>query len=398
MSTPTPRRLAWAYLNRVIEGPSRHLNALLAEHDVEEIAAGIERREEWIGPRLLAETASRADWKQPAEDIAAMARRGIRLITPDDPEWPREEFQQAFSFAERSHSDAIKSHQADAAPPHGLWVRGKPLAPLLAQAVTIVGTRTVSRYGRNVTALLASGLASHHWTVVSGGALGTDTVAHTEAMDAGGDTVMVASCGLDVAYPSANARLFQRIADHGCLVSEYPPGMHPARHRFLTRNRLVAAMGAGTVVTEAGWRSGALNTLSWAQAMGRVAMAVPGPVTSVTSVGCHERIKNQEAVLVTGVDDVRSLVSRVGTVDVTEQMELAFPATPQARLSRNEMRIWDGLHPSQPIGASEVATEAGLSMGLTVHLLVDLAKRGYVRREEDLWVRMGEEEVGNVVK
>ena len=388
MSENSQRRNAWAYLNRVIEGPSRELNTLLKTHDVEKIARGIELREEWIGSRLLAQTSSRAGWKQPAEDLATMAQRGIRLVTPEDPEWPTDVFTTSFGYAESGYSDAVKSHQADAAAPHGLWVKGRPLNQMVAQAVTIVGTRTVSSYGRKVTALLASGLASNHWTIVSGGALGTDTVAHHEAMSAGGLTVMVASCGLDYCYPPGNQDLFTRIAEHGCLVSEYPPGMHPARHRFLTRNRLVAAMGAGTIVTEAGWRSGALNTLSWAEAMGRIAMAVPGPITSVNSIGCHERIKNQEAILVTGVDDVRSVLSTPGAIDPAEQMELAFPASPQSKLSPNELRIFDALSPSHPLRASDIAPQAGLTVALTVHILVDLEKRGYVLRQGSQWLRV----------
>lgn len=382
-------RQSWAYLSRVLEGPSRHLQELLDNgHSADEIAEGIRKRQPWLG-QLLGETASRYDWERAGEDLAQIEELGGRLITPDDAEWPGQELAQAFGFAASGASEEIRSHQSDAVPPHALWVRGAPLAPAVAQSVAIVGTRAQSRYGAEATRMIAAGLSGQQWAVVSGGALGIDTAAHEEVLQSGGTTVMIAACGLDRAYPARNRALFDRVAvsDTGVLVSEYPPGTPPQRHRFLTRNRLVAALTQGTVIVEAAWRSGALNTLSWASALGRVAMAVPGPVTSANSLGCHERIRDGRAQLVTGPDDVRALLGAIGEVDVEQQYELQFSGSAVQGLSRNELRIFDALEPGQERETEAVAGAAGLPLALTVHLLVDLGKRGLVVRHGTRWLR-----------
>jgi DNA processing protein len=149
---------------------------------------------------------------------------------------------------------------------------------------------------------------------VSGGAFGIDAVAHRGALAGGGVSVIVSAGGLDQPYPRANARLFDAVAESGLLISERPPGSAPHRHRFLTRNRLIAAFSAGTVVVEAAARSGALNTAAHCQVLGRALMAVPGPVTSAMSVGCHQLLRREvaPAVLVTGVQDVLAIVGSMG--------------------------------------------------------------------------------------
>lgn len=376
----------WAYLNRVVEGPSRPLQQLLAAgRDASEIAHGVRSRASWLR-ELAGQTAARATWDRAEEDLAAAAAVGARLITPECAEWPREEFDVAFGFAATGRSEHLRSYQDDAVPPHALWVRGGPLRPAVAQSVGVVGTRAATRYGLEATRQIATGLASHQWTVVSGGALGVDTVAHEAALGAGGLTVAVAACGIDRTYPARNAALFDRIAGQGVCVTEYPPGTPPQRHRFLTRNRLVAALTAGTVIVEAAWRSGALNTLSWAEGLGRVAMAVPGPITGAGSLGCHERIKEGRAQLVTGSDDIRALLGAAGALDVAEQYELAFAATPVQSLTRNELRVFDAIDPTGSV-AQDIAAGAGLPLPLTVHLLLELTKRGVVTREGTVWSR-----------
>lgn len=379
-------QVAWAYLNRVVEGPSRPLQQLLhAGRDAEEIAHGIRTRASWLGD-LAGQTEARHTWNRAEEDLAAAAVVGARLITPDSPEWPHAEFDLAFGFAATGRSDHLRSYQADAVPPHALWVKGQPLGQTVAQSVGVVGTRAATRYGIEATRQIATGLASHQWTVVSGGALGIDTAAHEAALAAGGLTVVVAACGIDRSYPARNATLLESIAGQGTWISEYPPGTPPQRHRFLTRNRLVAALTAGTVIVEAAWRSGALNTLSWAEGLGRVTMAVPGPVTGAGSLGCHERIKEGRAQLVTGSDDIRALLGAAGSLDVAEQYELAFAATPVQALSRNELRVYDAVDPAGT-ETQTVAETAGLPLPLTVHLLLDLARRGLLTRDGTIWRR-----------
>ncbi|MDO4686058.1 MAG: DNA-processing protein DprA [Corynebacterium sp.] len=387
------RRLAWAFLSRVVEGPSKNLQTLLQQgYEPEKIVAGIKHRDTWIGP-LLKETAARCSWDRAAADISACEAMGGRMITPDDAEWPSEELDQAFGFAATGKSEHLRSYQADAVPPHVLWVRGGNIRELCARSVAVVGTRAISRYGMEATKLLVGGLSAHQWCVVSGGALGVDTVAHQAALEHGGPTIVVQACGLDHMYPARNKHLFDDIAARGAIVTEYPPLTPPARHRFLTRNRLVAALTQGTIVVEAAWRSGALNTLSWAEGLGRVAMAVPGPITGVGSLGCHERIRKGSAQLVTSSDEVRALLEAVGALDVDAQYELQFAGDVITGLSRTELRLYDALG-GDPVDTAEVARAAGLPLTLTVHVLVELAQRNIVQRVGTGWCRIPSQDLG----
>ncbi len=382
-------RHTWAYLNRVLEGPSPTLHGLLTQYSAEEIARGIYKGEDWIGP-LRQATASRREWLRQDEDLAVAEAQGARLITPADAEWPGEEFSRAFGFYHQGVVDAPATFDDQAVPPHSLWVRGGNLREAVSQSVALVGTRAVSRYGWEAASLLAGGLAAHQWTAVSGGAVGVDTAVHEAALDAGGLTVAVAACGIDISYPARNAKLFDRIAEKGCIVSEFAPGTRPQRFRFLSRNRLVAAMTSGTVVVEAGFRSGALNTLNWAEALGRVAMAVPGPITTSGSLGGHQRIQDGRAQLVASADEVRGLVGKAGEVDVVGQYELEFQPTAVQRLSRNELRVYDSTPPEsaeEGASAEDIAAAAGMRVALTIHLLVAMQKMGVITRSGAMWQR-----------
>lgn len=377
----------WAYISRVIEGPSPYIQELLDRGcEVSEIAQGLRERASWLGP-LLKASESRYEYPDAAKDLYEFERLGGRLLYPGCEEWPGEIVDSAFAFAASGTSEHVRSYQEDAVAPHCLWVLGEGnLRALCAQAVAIVGTRAASTYGTEVTRMFVADLVANHWTIISGGALGIDAVAHQEAIHQGKPTIVVSAAGADVCYPSAHRVLFQRIQERGLIISEYPPGSRPYRHRFLTRNRLVAALSQGTVVVEAAWRSGALNTLSWATGLGKVAMAVPGPVTNMNSLGCHSRIKNQEANLVCSGEEVRALLGKLGTVDPDAQYELQFQADPVQRLSRNELRVFDALG-SEPVIAQEVAKSSGLTLGLSVHILVALERQGLIRRQANGWAR-----------
>lgn len=380
------RRLAWAYISRVFEGPSGHLHELLKRNDdVEAIASAIKNREPWLG-EILKQTQQRYQQDQAQQDLEKMAELGGRLVTPDDDEWPRVLFDRGFSFAALNDFEHIGPHQHEAFAPHALWVRGLRLDMLTEQAVGIVGTRAVSNYGARVTRNLSAGLAGKGYTIVSGGAFGVDTNAHEAAMHAGAMTVAVLARGVDKAYPAKNASLFQQIVTKGAVISEYPPGSAPHRHRFLTRNRLVAALSLGVVATEAPYRSGALNTLSWASALGRHAMAVPGNVDQMGSLGCHERIRKGLAHLVGSADQVHELLAPIGQEDLEEQLELEFPASPIQQLSQRERRVFDAVSMSGT-PTNEVAQEAGMPIGLVVRLLLELERAGLVRRVKNKWSR-----------
>jgi DNA processing protein len=228
-------------------------------------------------------------------DLARFRREGIRLVCPGDSEWP------------------TQLDMLGIARPYALWLRGEAdLRYCCLQSVSIVGARAASAYGAHVGTELALALAARGWAVVSGGAYGIDASAHQGALAADGVTIAVLACGVDHAYPPGHHDLLASIAAQGVLVSEWPPGRTPNRLRFLIRNRVIGALTRGTVVVEAGLRSGALNTARHARDLHRPVMAVPGPVTSEVSVGCHKIIREWGAVCVTGVQDVLELLTPLG--------------------------------------------------------------------------------------
>ncbi len=231
-----------------------------------------------------------------AEAVLGSAERvGARWITPADAEWP-------VGLADLAHCEPVG--QVSGAPV-GLWVRGGgDLLELSAAPVAVVGARANTTYGAECASDIAADCADQGHTVISGAAFGIDACAHRGALIAGGKTVAVLACGVDLDYPAAHAALLSRISEDGLIVSEYAPGTPPARHRFLVRNRVIAAMSVGLVVVEAAGRSGSLNTLNWADRLGRTTMAVPGPVTSQASSGTHRAIRDGKAVMVTSGREV----------------------------------------------------------------------------------------------
>src|SRR5689334_23659569 len=230
----------------------------------------------------------------PHRDLRTLERFGGRLVIPGDAEWP------------------VQLDALGARTPFALWVRGHvELGPATRRAVALVGSRASSAYGEWVAGEFASGCAERGITVVSGAAYGIDAEAHRGALTVSGLTVAVLACGVDRAYPRGNEQLIERIAREGLVVSEVPPGSSPSRWRFVQRNRLIAALAGATVVVEAGWRSGASITAKEALALGRDVAAVPGPVTSASSAGCH-RLLREGAVCVTAVDEVAELLGPIG--------------------------------------------------------------------------------------
>jgi DNA processing protein len=192
-------------------------------------------------------------------------------------------------------------------PPKQLFYAGDPTllkSPMLA----IVGARANTEYGHRVTSHIVYGL-SRQFVIISGGAFGIDEAAHRAAMRNGDKTVVVHAGGHEHLYPSAHQQLFDQIVDTGGLIiSEWPPDTVVSRDRFLARNRIVAALSQGVLVVEAGRQSGTMNTAGWAKLLRRPLMAVPGPVTSAASAGCHVLIR-EGAHLVTGPNDVLDVLA-----------------------------------------------------------------------------------------
>jgi DNA processing protein len=303
-------QLAAAYLSRVAEPASVPLWMFVQRHGYLAAAAAIRAGE---APAEVAScTEARRTAADPEADLAAAERNGIRLLTPVDEDWPHFAFAALHATAQRRVAQwqaglRARPERGELIPPLALWVRGSaPLAAVGIRSVAVVGSRAATAYGEHIASEFSYGLAQRDVAVVSGGAYGIDAAAHRGALAAGGCSVLVSAGGLDRPYPSGHRHLYDRTAEQGLLVSERPPGSAPHRQRFLSRNRLIASLGAATLVVEAAHRSGALNSAGYARDLGRPVLAVPGPVTSAMSAGCHRLIQRDEepARLVTSIAEV----------------------------------------------------------------------------------------------
>ena len=223
------------------------------------------------------------------ESLAAIAQSGGVFITPEDLSWPT-----------RVNQLAI--------PPLGLIVKGD-ISILNNPSLAIVGTRNPTPYGVRLAGDFAAGFVDREWDIISGGAYGIDTAAHRGALVAEGRTIAVIASGIDVQYPAGNARLFDEICENGAIISEVMPGVTAMPHRFLIHNRLIAALSLSTLVVEAAFRSGSLRTARDAAELMRPVMAIPGPISSPSSEGCHRLIGERAAELVTSVADAMELIS-----------------------------------------------------------------------------------------
>jgi DNA processing protein len=283
-----------------------------------------------------------------------------RFVVPGDEEWP-------VGVDDLAGLDPV---QRRGGVPLGLWLRGPGhLTALLERSVAIVGSRAATAYGNGVAADLAADLADAGITVVSGGAFGIDAAAHRGALAVSGPSVAVVANGVDVSYPSGNARIFETLAARHLVVSELPPGSHPTRVRFLARNRLIAASTGGTVVVEAAIRSGARNTAGWAAALNRPLMAVPGPVHSAASAGPHLMVRSGQAVLVTRSAEVLELVSAAG------QHLLPLEQGPVRRtdgLDPTQLSVFEALSAQRWRTPGELATAAGVRVPVCLAALSEL--------------------------
>jgi DNA processing protein len=302
-------------------------------------------------------------------------------VCPGDPEWPGQ-------LADLGDDQ-----------PYALWLRGNAdLRFSCLRSVAIVGSRAATAYGSYVAAEFAASVAARGLAVVSGGAFGVDAAAHRGALAADGVTVAVLACGVNVPYPTAHAELFDAIAAQGVLVSEWPPDRHVSRLRFLVRNRMIAALATGALVVEAGQRSGAVNTARYARDLRRRLMAVPGPITSDLSAGCHQVIREWQATLVTSAAEVIEHLSPVGE-PVPGPPSAADPGTaarspalrqaplvlPRDLLDLESARVLDAMPRRGGMGTVRVAQRAGLAPATTATLLGQLATGGFVERCDDGW-------------
>jgi len=317
--------------------------------------------------------AARTRWQprlstlDPRRELRVLSTLGGSLLLPDDRGWP-------------AGLDELGFQR-----PHCLWVRGSAdLAGLVTRSIALVGSRAASSYGEHVASEMASGLADRRFVVLSGGAYGIDAAAHRGALAADGATVVILAGGVDRAYPAGNATLIERVIDVGAVVSEVPPGSVPSRSRFLTRNRLIAAASRATVVVEAAHRSGALNTANHASRLLRPLGAVPGPVTSVSSAGCHRLIRDGAAVCVTSAAEAAELAGALGS-DLAPEAHL--PDRPEDGLSGAERLAFDALPLRRPASIEALARSAGLGEVELLSALGTLELRELAQNRSGQWIK-----------
>jgi DNA processing protein len=255
------------------EPGNRHIARAIREDGLEATYEAIPELEQVDIPSIL----------QSIEEV------GGAVLIPEDPRWPKD-------------LDDLD------APPVLLIAKGD-ISALATQSLAIVGTRNPTPYGLRNATEFAAGFVDRGWAIVSGGAYGIDSAAHKGALIAEGQTVAVTASGLDIPYPAGNQRLFEEIVENGAIVTEYLPGVPARPHRFLVRNRIIAALSQATLVVEAAFRSGSLRTARDAAEMMRPVMAIPGPINAPTSEGCHRLIGERSAELVSSIPDAIELLS-----------------------------------------------------------------------------------------
>ena len=356
-------RLARTGLARIAEPGDVALARLVQQNGAVEAWLAVSRGESGL-PNQSGYLA-RLDGLDPSHDLDRLAGCDGRLVIPGDLEWP-------------SQLDDLGLKA-----PVALFVRGLDLRRCVLRSVAVVGARAATSYGVSVAGDLAADLADRGWAVVSGGAYGIDAAAHRGALAAVGVTVAVLACGVDVAYPRGHTALLERIATEGVVVSELPPGCHPTKSRFLTRNRLIAALSRATVVVEAAHRSGALSTAAAARQLHRLVLAVPGPVTSPLSAGVHRLLRQfrEETVLVTGADEIVEELGPLGSW----APDPVVAATPFDGLPPDVAATLEALPVRRPVDVVRLSSTAGLSADTVARALEQLRLLGLAVLDDRGW-------------
>jgi DNA processing protein len=377
VSVSEDERLARVAMSRLGEPGAPKVTHAVHEHGAVWL---LERLRHEADAQLTADLRERLAGLDPARELEQATRLGIRFVVPGDDEWP--DSLEGLATAPHLHERG--------GVPVGLWCRGPlRLAEATERAVAVVGSRSATTYGAEVATEVAGTVAEAGWTVISGAAFGIDQAAHRGALQRRGPTIAVLACGADRAYPQAHRQMIEYIAEVGLVVSEAPPGCAPTRVRFLARNRVIAALASGTVVVEAAVRSGALNTASWTEGLGRPVMGVPGPVTSEPSSGVHQLIRTRNALLVTRGEEVLEAVSPVGTHVLAD---LRGPEHARDRLTPQQRQVLDAVPLVQAKHSVRIAETAGIAKTRVDAALVELRRAGLVECHLGRW-RVLEEEV-----
>ncbi len=357
----TTESIAWLALNRLPQlGGKRCLR--LTEHfgsAAAALQASVGAWEEIVGPVVAGQArAQELDRGWAADQLKSLEQRGGHLIPISHPDFPP-------LLLETPH------------PPAVLHVLGE--TRLTTAAVAIVGTRNPTDYGCAVARQLGRALAVRGFCVVSGMARGIDAAAHQGALEAGGRTLAVLGCGVDVAYPHENSNLYMRIQQQGAVFSEFPMGSPPDKGWFPRRNRLISGLSLGVVLVEAPARSGALITARYAREQNREVFAVPGDVRTHKSAGCHQLIRDG-AILVEGVEDVVEELQHWGLGDQREvEPEVAAVSEPTAVLSSREQVILERLD-TEPCHIDRLSQEVDLETAEVLGTLLELELTGLVEQ------------------
>jgi DNA processing protein len=326
-------------------GPAQAVQAILEQQPGIRLREGLRARLTALGDR-------------DPQDLAA--RVGARMVTRYDSEWP------------------TQLDDLGTAAPLALWVMGAAdLRLIMLRSLAVVGARASTNYGEQVCAHWTARWTDNRITVVSGAAYGIDTAAHRGALATEGLTVAVVASGVDVPYPTGNTGLLARIADEGLVVSESPPGESVRRQRFLTRNRIIAALTRATIVVEAALRSGTTATANAATELQRPVYAVPGPVTSPMSAGCHELINQGQAILAAAATEVLTVFGEVDPVpDVTAPT--AFD-----ELRPKEKLVFDSVPGRGRVSVDTLVRTSALDLGSVLAALGVLETVGLIDRLPD---------------
>lgn len=358
-------RMLWSALCEPGDGIARALVTAFGASRALEIAQGSEHdvSQAGVAPPDLRDARSR--WLPRLGDAVhasdSAERAGVRPIVPTGPHWP-------------ARVDALGAHA-----PICLWVKGDPRTLSVPAAVALVGARAATTYGEHIASSLSADLAAAGIGVVSGGAYGIDGAAHRAALAAGGATIAWMAGGVDRPYPAGHRSLLERIAaSGGAVVADVPCGSAPTKWRFLARNRLIAASADATIVVEAGWRSGSLNTAGHAATLGRALGAVPGPVTSPASAGCHRLLREYDAVCVTSVADARELIGLDSRAPLFEDVASAGDAA-------DRTRVLDALSSRTARSAGDLARRTGMALPDVEGALGMLALDGRAERSGAGW-------------
>jgi DNA processing protein len=365
-------REAYIALNMIDEvGPVR-VRALLDHFQAPEniLAASVSdlKQVAGIGPEVARNISRWRDKTDLDAELARIEKAGVQVVTREDPLYPK-------------HLRQIYD------PPLVLYVRGTLAEDPLS--IAIVGSRRTTLYGQEMARKLSYQLARVGVAVISGGARGVDTCAHTGALQAKGRTVCVIGCGIDVVYPAENKKLFDQIAEKGgAVVTEFPFGVQPDRQHFPMRNRIVSGWSFGIVVVEAALNSGALITANFAAEQGRHVFAVPGRVDSAASRGCHKLIK-EGAKLTEDVDDImgeleylippdrKAQVKSAAAEDQAESDgELSFAGL---KLTEPEGKILAAIG-TEELGVDEIIRQSGLTSATVFATLLTLEMKRLVRQ------------------